>query len=255
MGKIVVLGSASAVPHPQHENTHLLFESGSRMILVDCPGTPIVRLERLGVQPDQLTDLILTHFHPDHVSGLGPLLMGLWLLGRKNPLAVHGLQITIEKARQMMELYGWQHWPGFFPVTFHAVPAEEGCLLLEDDDVKVISSPVQHLIPTLGLRFEFKQIGQSACYSCDTEPSPIVERLAHNVDVLIHESTGSINGHTLPSQAGEIAQKAGAGALYLIHYPPHITTPDELLEEARKTFPGPVFVTHDFQIIELNHKA
>jgi ribonuclease Z len=252
MGRVIVLGSASAVPDAGHENTHILVESGSRMVLVDCPGSPTVRLEQAGIDPKQLTDIILTHFHPDHVSGFGPLVMSLWLTGRKEPLTVYGLEPTIERAEKMMDLYDWKQWPNFYPVEFVRIPAEERAVVMNEPDLRVYASPVNHLIPTFGLRFEFGRSNRVLTYSCDTEPSQAVRRLAEGSDVLIHEATGSSVGHTSPEKAGEIATQAGVGKLYLIHYPPQLIDPEDLLVRARQTFQGPISVAQDMMLIEMN---
>jgi ribonuclease Z len=249
MGRVVILGSASAVPDVEHENTHLLVEASSRIVLVDCPGSPVVQLGRAGIDPRRITDIILTHFHPDHVAGFAPLLMGLWLLGRKEPINVYGLEATMKRAQAMMELYEWEKWPNFYPVNFHTVPAEERAVVFQQDSLSVWASPVDHLIPTIGLRFDFN--GQSMAYSCDTQPSEVVRRLADKADVLIHESTGNSVGHTSPEKAGEIAAKAGVRALYLIHYPPQLVEPETLLQKARQTFSGEVLVARDFMEIPL----
>ncbi len=71
------------------------------------------------------------------------------------------------------------------------------------------------------------------------------------VDVLIHEATGSSKGHTSPEQAGEIASQANAAALYLIHYPPQLVDAQSLLARAQQTYPGPVYVAQDFQVISI----
>ena len=252
MGRVIVMGSASAVPDATHENTHILVDAGSRVVLVDCPGSPLVRLEQAGIDPARLTDIILTHFHPDHVSGFGPLLMGLWLIGRKAPLNVYGLQATTERAEKMMELYDWEQWPNFYPVQFTVLPEEEHTPVLSDTDLRVFASPVSHLIPTMGLRFEFGRGRHVLTYSCDTEPSQAVRRLADGADVLIHEATGSSIGHTSPEKAGEIATQAGVGALYLIHYPPQLVDPEDLVAQARQTFQGPISVAHDLLSIDMN---
>jgi len=250
MARVIILGSASAVPDSEHENTHILVEAGGKVILVDCPGNPIVRLEQAGFAINRVTDIILTHFHPDHVSGFAPLLMGMWLVGRKHPLAVHGLEVTLERAKKMMELYDWDQWPGFYPIEFIPVPDAERSAVIQEPEIHVFASPVKHLIPTLGLRFEFQKSGRVIAYSCDTEPSQAVRRLAENADVLIHEATGGSKGHTTPELAGEIAAQAGAGALYLIHYPPQLVKPESLVVRASQTFKGPVYAAHDFQSIQ-----
>lgn len=251
MGRVIILGSANAVPDLKHENTHLLVQAGHHTILVDCPGTPMVRLQQAGVDPIEITDLILTHFHPDHVSGLASLLMSLWLVGRKQPLTVYGLEATIDRAEKMMDLYNWKQWPGFYPVEFKPIPSEENALVWADEEVSVWASPVQHLIPTIGLRFEFHQEHKKLVYSCDTEPSDAVVRLADQVDVLIHEATGNSTGHTSPEKAGEIAAQSGAKSLYLIHYPAALISNEMLLARAGQAYQGPLFVAEDFLTIPI----
>lgn len=54
----------------------LLVESGRTIILVDCGFTlreTERRLARLGYQASQLSAILVTHEHGDHVSGVGPL--------------------------------------------------------------------------------------------------------------------------------------------------------------------------------------
>ena len=245
MGQITILGSSFALPGPQMENTYLVVQEGARMVLVDCVGNPVVRLQQAGIDPLQITELILTHFHPDHVSGVPLLLMDLWLMGRKTQLKIYGLKDTIRRTNTMMGLYEWQHWPGFFPVEFHGFPEKESMLLFDTPEIKVTGSPVRHLVPTLGLRFDFKRSGKSAAYSCDTEPCPEVIKLAENTDVLLHEASGASKGHTTPQQAGEVATKARVGKLYLIHYPPEAVQVD-MIKEAQSAFSGPVEIAKDF---------
>lgn len=244
MGKIVILGSANAVPDLNHANTHFLIQEGSRGILVDCPGNPLVKLQQVGQPPDGLSDIILTHFHPDHVSGVPLFLMDLWLSGRKLPLTIHGLADTLDRMETMMDLFNWQSWPGFFRVNFHRLPNMASAGVLMDDDFAITATPVQHLIPTVGIRIDFKQSGKVMAYSSDTEPCQNVTDLAQNADFLIHESAGLLKGHSSPRQAGEVAQKAGAKALYLIHYPTD-ADPDQWMGEASQFFAGPVIMAVD----------
>jgi ribonuclease Z len=254
MGEIVVLGSSNAVPSQNQENTHLLVRTASRSILIDCGNNPLRSLENAGVGPNDLTDLILTHFHPDHVASAPLLLMGLWLQGRKAPLRVYGLTHTIDRMEQMMVLYEWEDWPDFYPVHFQRIPDEEGQSVLEGEDLRITGSPVKHLIPALGLRFEFLNSNQSAAYSSDTEPSEVMVRLAEGVDVLIHEATGASVGHSSAEQAGEIAERAGARSLWLIHYGQAEKT-NGIMDQARKTFSGPVFLAEDHARIDLSLPA
>jgi ribonuclease Z len=213
-----------------------------RRVLIDCSGSPIVRLQQAGVDPNRITDLILTHFHPDHVSGVPSLLMSMWLLGRKAPLDVYGLHYTLDRVEQMMGFYDWENWPNFFPVAFHRIPAERLTPLLACDEFRIFASPVRHLIPTIGVRIEAAG-GGTLAYSCDTAPCEEVVDLGSGADILIHEAAGSFRGHTSASQAGSIASRAEVDSLYLIHYNPRQSN---LLADAQKNFPAQVSLAEDF---------
>jgi len=216
---------------------------------VDCGSNPIVVLRKAGINLDLIDDLILTHFHPDHVSGMPLMLMDLWLLGRKKPLHIYGLPHTLDRAEAMMKLYDWKKWPNFFQVTYNRLPEQEMSLVISRHDLKVFSSPVKHLIPTIGLRFEFIPEEKAAAYSCDTEPCPQVVRLGASVDFLIHEATGAGLGHSSPAQAAQVGRDAGAQRLILIHYA--ASKAPEILESAKGIFNGPIILAEDFMRLEI----
>lgn len=250
MPKLIILGSANAVPAENHENTHMILVGKERRLLIDCVSNPILRLERAGIDPNTVTDLILTHFHPDHVSGVPLLLMDTWLMGRRQSLNVYGLDHTIDRTQQVMAAYAWEKWPNFFPVIFQRLPNEERSILIDSEEWRVLSSPVCHLIPTIGLRIEFPHSSKVLAYSADTEPCQQVVRLAKNADVLIHECTSASPGHSSAAQAGEVAAQASAKKLLLIHYHARGSDPEHLTLEARKTFGGDVKLAQDFMEIE-----
>ena len=249
MSRITFLGTASAVPSASHHNAHFVLESGQRMVLVDCSGNPIVRFAEAGIDPMKLTDVILTHFHPDHVSGLPLLLMDLWLMGREQPLTIHGLQDDLDRMQKMMALFEWENWTEFFPVAFHDLVSEENTPVLMDAEITILASPVCHMIPAIGLRMELPEGVVS--YSTDTGPCESVIRLGMDANVLIHEAAGSAKGHTSAAEAGEAAAQAGVETLVLIHYPPD-ANPVELATEAGMAFSGTVVVAEDLMALELS---
>jgi ribonuclease Z len=251
MHKLVILGSSNAIPDSVHENTHMALVSDERFILIDCPGNPVVRLQKAGLNLEHLSDIVLTHFHPDHVSGIALLLLDLWLMGRKRLLCISGLDETLSKFEKLMEMHGWDDWPGFFPVQFNRLPKEEMVAVLDDPEWRIFASPVVHLIPNIGLRIESIQSGKVLAYSCDTEPCAQVVRLANKADVLIHESAGAAHGHSDSSQAAEIAREAGTSHLVLIHYPTGKFWDENMLTRATEHFGGPVDLAEDFMEIQL----
>ncbi len=255
MAKIVFLGTANSVAYRGHENSFLVLQGEYSSILVDCSARPVVRLQEAGIDFKQLSDLIITHFHPDHVSGLATLIMDMWLLGRKKEFHIHGCEHSISRAKKMMDLFGWQDWSDIYPVHFHTLPMEEMTPVIDNQEFKIFSSPVEHMIPTLGIRIDFRDGEFIAAYSSDTLPVPQTVRLAADADLLIHEATGTTFHHSTAFQAGEIAAQANAKTLYLIHYPPEEEISREsALGEAKKTFPGNVFLAEDLMEVEFKRK-
>ena len=149
-----------------------------------------------------------------------------------------------------MEMYSWGNWPNFFPVAFHRLPSSENTEVMDCQEFKITCSPVRHLIPTIGLRFDFRTSQKTLAYSCDTEPCVEVVHLAQGADVLIHEASGASTGHSSAGQAGEIATRAEVNTLYLIHYPTGEYTNGNLIAEARQHFDGEVDLAVDFMTLE-----
>ncbi len=246
MPKLIILGSSNAIPEPSHENTHMVLEGKERTVLIDCVDSTLLRLEQAGVDFRKVTDLVLTHFHPDHVSGVPQFLMNMWLMDRKEPLMIHGLSFTLQRIKKVMGFYSWTEWPHFFPVKFSRVPARELTRIITGPEFDVITSPVRHFIPTIGIKISFHGSGKSVVYSCDTEPCTQLQRLAQGADVLIHEASGDLPGHSSAQQAGRMARRSGASTLFLIHYPTGKFASGDPVAEAKSEYDGQVALATDF---------
>jgi ribonuclease Z len=251
MARVIILGSSNAIPSADHDNTHMVVIGMERSVLIDCAGSPLLRLEKAGVDAQSVTDVILTHFHPDHVSGMPLFLLDSWLMGRRQPLTIHGLDHTLERVERLMEFHGWQSWPDFFAVSFHRLPQQEMTAVMACAEFRVFASPVHHLMPTIGLRMEFNNPARVVAYSADTQPCAEVVRLAAGADVLIHEATGKGLGHSSPEEAGGIASEAEVRQLFLIHYPTGRFSQDDLVADARRRFRGAVKLADDLMVLDL----
>jgi ribonuclease Z len=251
MQKLTLLGSSNALSTQDSESSHMVFAGAHRTVLVDAPGgNPILRLEQAGLDHNNLTDIIVTHFHMDHTLGIPLLLMNMWLMGRKRPLDLYGLAPTLDKLEALLDLYHWSQHPNRFPITFHRIAPIEMSLVLDCPDFMIHASPVRHVIPNIGLRVLFRQSNRVIAYSCDTEPCDEVVRLSAGADILIHEATGEFAGHSSARQAGQIAQRAEVGKLYLIHYATGKYAQGDLVAEARTAFSGDVALAKDYMVLE-----
>ena len=251
MAKLIFLGTSNAISDENHENTHMVLVGKNSVVLIDCPNNPILRFQNASVHFSRLSDLVLTHFHPDHVSGVPQLLMNMWLMGRRQPLTIHGLQHTLDRMENLMGLYGWTEWPDFFPVIFHRLPEQPLVPVIANEEFRILAEPVQHFIPTIGLRIEFVSSKKILAYSCDTEPCAQVVHLAAGADILVHEASGALPGHSSAAQAGAAARTAEVGKLYLIHYPTGQFASGNLVAEAGRQFEGPITLAEDYMVLDL----
>ena len=249
MARLIILGSAAAVSDAEHDNTHFVLQGDhDRAVLVDCGSNPLSKLAQHGIGPDDLTDLILTHFHPDHVYGVPILLMQLWLVGRRRQLDVYGLHHCMQRFEHMLDAFMVNTWPDFFEVRIHRLAEQPDVPLLDSADFCIRAWPTRHFIPTIGLRVEVQSSGQVVSYSGDTEPIPHIITLARDADLLLHEAAGEGSGHSSAAQAGEVATLAGAQRLALVHYPVGDAHAEALIAEARATFAGPVTLAKDHDV-------
>ncbi|MQC26328.1 MAG: MBL fold metallo-hydrolase [Chloroflexi bacterium] len=251
MPKLIILGTSDSVPDENHDNTHMLLIGKTRRVLVDCASNPVMRLRRIGVEPNSITDIIMTHFHPDHVSGVPLLLMNMWLLGRHDQLNLYGLEHTVRLMEQLLDAFEWERWQEY-PVDIKRLRNKNMTLVLEAPDLRIVSYPVNHFVPAIGLRFEFPGSGKVVAYTSDTAPTANVAWLAQGADILLHEASGESEGHSSAAQAGEMAKQAKAKALYLIHYPTGLKNPQDLVAEASRNFDGPVVLAEDFMEFEFD---
>lgn len=215
-------------------------------MLLDCGTSASSRLRGYGLNPEHLIGVALTHFHPDHASGLAAFIMDEWLLGRHCPLSLCANAHGLDRARQLLDLFGWQTWPEMFPLEFCRAPDETGGLVLQDHELVVRSAPVRHLIPPIAYRVESKASSQAVVFSGDSQPCPELATLAHGADLLFHEATGAEPGHSDAAQAGQ----AAARGLMLIHCDPGLDR-NALCASARSHFNGPVTVAEDGLQVEV----
>lgn len=247
MAEAILLGTASALPSPEQENTHLILRGEHHLVLIDCAGSPYRRLQQAGLDPGTLDGLIVTHFHPDHVYGVPSLLLSLWMIGRRQPLDIYGSSVALELLQRMLAPFGFEGWPAMSEVRYHAFPLLIGAPVLANHDFEIMAAPVRHMVPTCGLRVLNRLSGRVLAYSSDTEPCEGVRWLARDADTLIHEAAGARKGHSSAAQAGALAQEMGVRQLVLVHYDAQRTAPEALEAEAKAVFTGLVCAARDLQ--------
>ena len=250
-------GTSGAIPSPDRDNTALAFYAADEVVLVDCSGSPYQKLLRAGLDPMRVSSLIVTHRHVDHVYGIPSLAHTLGLAGRRAPLSVYALAETMQILRGFMDLFPLEEKMPY-RIELREVPPQEGHAVLRGKGFRVLSTPVQHGAPNIGLRVEFDAPSErgAVVYSSDTSPCPSLIALARGADILIHEATflhadaarAAADGHTTGYQAGEVATQAGARRLFLCHFSASLYgREDELRLEARRSYAGPVEIPEELR--------
>jgi ribonuclease Z len=260
MGRLIFLGTASALPAADRGNTLLAVTASAadQWLLIDCGGDPYRALVRAGIPSDGVRELLITHAHIDHIGGLPSLIEGLRLGGRHDePLRIWALPEVLEIGRRLLDLFSYEltldRWP--FPVTLHAVePGSELSLA----GIPARAARMDHAIPSVGVRLELP--GGPICYSCDTQPTPALPVLARDVRLLITECTflqqnvgfARMSKHLTAVEAGQQAAAASARALALVHLG---VADGWAVEQARKEaaseFGGPIRIPEDGEAIEV----
>ena len=235
MPVVHLLGTGAGFSGPERTTTMLAFESGAHSIVVDCGGDVIQRLMASGVDPAGIEAFIVTHEHPDHVSGFALFMEKIWLGGRRHPIPVYGIRPALDQARRVWEAFDTSGWEGVPEIQWNEVRPEAGAPVLSNERWRITAAPGIHGVPVIGIRVEDAQ-GPGVCaYSCDTAKSAEITEMARGADLLVHEATGTeLGGHTTYVQAAEVARDAGVGRMVLVHLPPFVTDGD--LAEARTIF-------------------
>lgn len=198
----------------------LAFQDEDDTVVVDCGGDVIQRLLEADIDLDAISALIITHEHPDHVSGFPLFMEKIWLAGRRRPLPVYGIHPALDQARRCFDTFDTSRWEGLPEIHWNEVSHDEAAPVLESDSWSIVASPGTHSVPVVGLRVTAKATNSVIAYSCDTEPSDAIIGLASEANVLVHEANGEGPGHSSAVQAARVARKAGAKRLLLVHLPP-----------------------------------
>ncbi|MEF3694682.1 MAG: MBL fold metallo-hydrolase [Candidatus Cloacimonadota bacterium] len=112
--QFVILGTGPGIPQLDKHLSSVYVRSGELCILLDCGEGVSREILRLGYNGDHLDIIVITHYHPDHVSGLFMLLQMLYLERRTKPLELYLPECPefIENAlRQMYTFKEKFHFP------------------------------------------------------------------------------------------------------------------------------------------------
>ncbi|MDO8902311.1 MAG: MBL fold metallo-hydrolase [Phenylobacterium sp.] len=245
---VALCGAGSPMPDVSRGGPCTAVVAGQRLFIVDAGSGASRNLTLMSLPPARVEAILLTHFHSDHMDGLGELLMQRWASSSAAaPTPVYGppgVETVLAGFAQAYSLdRGYRiahHGPdvtppagyGATPRPFAIPDGETSLVILDEPDLKITAFRVDHdpIEPAVGYRFDYK--GRSAVLSGDTTPSPVVEAQARGADLLVHEAL-SIDLVKRQRAAAEAAGRANLARIFGDITDYH-TTPEQAAQLAER---------------------
>jgi ribonuclease Z len=254
---VFLCGTAAALPDPDRAGACTAVIAGGQFLLIDAGPASWRNVDGLNLPVAQLSAVLVTHLHSDHIGELGEAIEQSWIAGRTQPLDVYGppgiddvvsgfAQVYSHDAGYRVAHHGADYMP---PQGAHAVahvlpppPGSDSAPVLERDGLKVSVFRVDHAPVDYAYGYRIEYRGRVVVISGDTRKSDVVIANARDADLLLHEAlathlvdrasarakelglarTGKMahditDYHSTPVQAAEVAQAAGVHELVLTH--------------------------------------
>ncbi|KLI07283.1 ribonuclease Z [Mycolicibacterium conceptionense] len=250
MIEVTLLGTGSPIPDSERAGPSTLVRAGDQMFLIDCGRGVLQRLAAVGAGANQLSALLLTHLHSDHIADLGDVIITRWVstfTPDAPPLPIIGPPGTAEVVEATLRAFG--HDIGY-RIAHHAdltsppqveVREHTDGLVWEHGGADIRVAPTDHQPVTPTIAFRIEHGGASVVAAGDTVPCPSLDALAAGAGALVHTAIRKDLIELLPQQrirdicdyhssvqeAAATAARAGVGILILTHYVPGIAAGTE----------------------------
>ncbi|WP_135456261.1 ribonuclease Z [Mycobacterium sp. DL99] len=277
MIEVTLLGTGSPIPDPERAGPSTLARAGDQMFLIDCGRGVLQRLAAVGSGANQLSALLLTHLHSDHIADLGDVIITRWVstfTPEAAPLPIIGPPGTAEVVDATLRAFG--HDIGY-RIAHHAdltgpprveVHEYTDAVVWDHGGVQIRVAPTDHRPVTPTIAFRIEHGGASVVAAGDTVPCPSLDALAAGAGGLVHTVIRKDLIELLPQQrirdicdyhssvqeAAATATRAGVGILILTHYVPGIAagTEDDWRALAASVFDRQIELGDDLHRVEVH---
>lgn len=245
---ITLLGTGSPMIDPNRAGPATLVRAGTQTFLVDCGRGVLMRAAAAGVGAANLTALLLTHLHSDHITDLSDVITTRWISTLvPSPLPIIGPPGTKAVVEATLSALGPDisyrigHHPDITEPPSIQVHEYRDGEVWDDGGVRITAAPTDHrpVEPTIGFRVEHD--GASVVLAGDTVPCATLDDLASGADALVHTAIRKdlvqqmpvqrirdiLDYHSSVEQAAATAARAGVDTLVLTHYVPALVPGQE----------------------------
>jgi ribonuclease Z len=201
---LTLCGAGGPLPAPNASGPCVAVVAGKSLYIVDAGTDGVRNLARMGFQRGNIKAVFLTHFHSDHIDGLGEMATLRWAGGgNKSPLPVYGPQGVATVTNGFNQAYSQdfkyrnEHHgdlvadlkgAGLEARPFDKPALGELTLVVDEGGLKIEALTVQHspVDPAVGYKFSYK--GRTLVITGDTAQSDNIVQLSKGVDLLVHEA-------------------------------------------------------------------
>ena len=278
MIEVTLLGTGSPMVDPNRAGPSTLVRAGDQTFLVDCGRGVLMRAAAIGVGAANVTALLLTHLHSDHITDLSDVITTRWVTTfTRTPLLVIGPPGTAAVVDATLEAlapdisYRIGHHADITEPPVVEVEEVTGGVVWGRDGVQIRVGPTDHrpVEPTIGFRITYD--GASVVIAGDSVPCDSLDALSSGADALVHTVIRAdlieqvpqqrlrdiLDYHSSVEQAAATAARAGVGTLVLTHYVPPLAPgqEDDWRALAATAFDGRIELGDDLLRVEVGPKS
>lgn len=255
---IIATGTGAPMPDENRAGPQTVVIAGEQILVFDVGPGSTHKLELSPVDVGAVDALFITHFHSDHIGGMGELMLKRWgTNGQQQPLPIYGpkgiegVVNGFESAYQLDKGYRIaHHGEQVMPASGFGGDAHvfdlgsdlmSSNIVYKQGEVEVIAFNVAHapVFPAVGYRVNYKD--RSVVITGDTKYSESLKHHSKNADVLVSEALNK-KFSTMLANAGEQTEtNITAVATDIQDY--HIS-PKEAAEVAKAAGVQQLVITH-----------